>query len=87
MFGNILEEWTLTIVFHEIHTEKPGIKRCKPACENGEACTSVCLMVNSSRNNSSVDEVSSQLLHSNVLSINRAVIGRSIAQVVDKADS
>ena len=56
-------------------------------------CVLVCLtrksilLLDSSRNISSVDEVPSQLLRSKVLSTNRSALGRSTVQLADKADS
>ena len=59
-----------------------------------QACASVCLTVksvlllNSSRNNSSVDDVQvSKLLRSKVLSTHRSEFSRSTVQLVDKVDS
>ena len=45
------------------------------------------LLLDSSRNISSVDEVLSKLLRSKVLSTNRSALGRSTVQLADKADS
>ena len=80
--------------FCEICAEKSGIIRCKnvKTAKRVLVCLTMksVLLLDSSRNISSVDEVPSQyskLLCSKVLSTNRSALGRSTVQLADKADS